>query len=70
MSAELPGEVGLFHAPRDHHGPEARRRELHSEMAEVAEAENRDHVAGPSGAVPQAVDDGDACAGHKRLSGM
>ncbi len=70
--AQFPRQGFLVLPPRDGHRPETHfRRVLHAEMAETAQAEHRDQIAGPRRAVAQGVVGGDAgahqrCGVHRR----
>ena len=67
LRAQFPRQRLLVLPARDADRPETHlRRVLHAEMAEAAEAQHRDHVAGPRVAVAQRVVSRDARAHQRR----
>ena len=67
VRAELLRQRLLVRAARDRDGPESHlRRELHAKMAEAADAQHRDQIAGARAAVAQRVECRDAGTQQRR----
>ena len=63
LGAELLGQGSLVGAARDRHGLESHLgRELHAEVTQAADAEDRDEIARTRAAVAQRIEGGDARA--------